>query len=54
MFESLWSDELPALATSSITDLKGKEKIERYKQRQQAQELLKSLLPPDEEPDGES
>ena len=55
MFESLWSDDVAQIASSRIPkNLRGQERIDFYKQRTQAQDLIKALFPPDEETNGES
>ena len=50
MFESLWSPEVVELSRSRIPrHLQGQERIDFYKQRNQAQELLTVLFPTDDE-----
>jgi hypothetical protein len=50
MVGSVWSPDIPALATGTIpSHLKGVDRIQFVKHRTSAQRILKQLFPPDED-----
>lgn len=52
-FESLWSEDIPALLTAPTPkDMKAADRARLAKGREEAAALLKTLFPPDEDPHG--
>jgi len=52
-FGSMWSDEVGQIVhTPMPAHLKGQDRVTFAKSKTSAAELMKTLFPPDEEPDG--